>query len=427
MALKIINKLDTYLKKIHQLNKSESQVKVKKTLTEIKDTIISKKDKGVLEYCQKFDNVELKGFSLKVSKREINNAYKKVSPEFITAIKKAKANITDYHKKQKPKNWEASPEDGKRYGIQYSALETVGLYVPGGRAPYFSTVLMNCIPALVAGVTRPIICTPPQQDGKIAPQILVAADICGVTEIYKVGGAQAIFAMAYGTEKIPKVDKIVGPGNIYVDLAKQMVYGDVDIDKPAGPSDVLVVVEDERYASFAASEMLAQLEHDPSSIAITIASNEECLQAVRLEFTNQLKTLSKKEIILESMKNSGIILIEESDNIIKAINKVAAEHLVLLINNYKPILKQVKHAGSIFCGPYTPVTMGDYFSGPNHVLPTSGTARFASPLGVMDFVKYSSYMHCSKSNLMKASKHLKVLTELEGFDAHYNAVDLRLK
>jgi histidinol dehydrogenase len=427
MALKIIKDTDAYLKKIHDTNKSESQADVYKTLLEIKKNVISKKDSAVLSYCKKFDQVDTSKFSLKVTSKEIKDAYKNVSKEFIAAVKAAKKNIKSYHKLQKPKNWEVAPDDGKRYGIQYSALETVGLYVPGGRAPYFSTVLMNSIPALIAGVERPIITTPPQKDGSIAPQILVTADLCGVTEIYKVGGAQAIFALAYGTETIPQVDKIVGPGNIYVDLAKQMVYGQVDIDKPAGPSDVLVYIEDESYASFAAAEMLAQLEHDPNAIAITIAATESCLEKIRTEFSKQLKTLDRKDVIAESVKNSGVILIKNQKKAIETINKVAAEHLVLLVSNYKPILKKVKHGGSIFCGPYTPVTLGDYYSGPNHVLPTSGTARYASPLGVMDFMKYSSYLHSSKVNLKKAQKHLKILTQMEGFDAHYNAVDVRLK
>lgn len=427
MTLKQIENFSHFLNQIHESNNSDSNPEIAATLQTIKQDIRTKKDQAVIHYTKKFDQVSAENFNLKVSKEEIKNAYTKVSNSFIESVKKAKDNIETYHQLQTPKNWQKNPEPGVNYGIKYQAIEKVGLYVPGGRAPYFSTVLMNAIPALVAGVSQPVITTPPQKDGTVAPQILVAADCCGIEEIYKVGGSQAIFALAYGTETIPKVDKIVGPGNIFVDLAKQMVYGTVDIDKPAGPSDVLIYVEDSKYASFAAAEMLAQLEHDPNAIAITLSSKQTVLNKIKDEFQNQIQHLSRKDIIEESVKNSGLVLVNNQTDAIEKINEIAAEHLVLLLDNYQDCLDQVKHGGSIFCGPYTPVTLGDYFAGPNHVLPTSGTARFASPLGVMDFIKYSSYLSYNQENLKHCASHLKNLTEMEQFDAHYNAVEQRLK
>jgi histidinol dehydrogenase len=424
--LNLLDKYDDFLQKLHGSNQGTDRQEIIDLLQSIKVDIQKNKDKAVIKYSAKFDKVFPETFSLTVSEAEIKEAYTSVPKTFIDACKRAKSNIESYHRLQLPKDINAKKDNGVEFGITYNALDIVGLYVPGGRAPYPSTVLMDAIPAKLAGVQHVVMTTPPQANGKVAPQILVAADICKVDTIIKAGGAQGIFALAYGTESIPKVDKIVGPGNIYVDLAKQMVYGTVDIDKPAGPSDVCIYIEKPEYASYAASEMLAQLEHDPLSIAITVSSNKETLTAIQKEFETQLDTLSRKKIIVESKKNSALLLTSTEKESIDIINKIAAEHLVILTDTPHDIRKQIKHAGSIFLGPYTPVTLGDYFAGPNHVLPTSGAAKYASPLGVMDFMKYSSYLNYSKEALEKAKDDLKILTEMEGFDGHFNAVTQRL-
>ena len=315
-----------------------------------------------------------------------------------------------------------SSQEGVWYGNRYTPLESAGIYVPGGRAAYPSTVLMDAIPAQLAGVPNIVMVTPPS----VPSQVLVAADLCGLTEIYRVGGAQAVFALADGTTSVPKVDKIVGPGNVYVTQAKQMVYGKVDIDKPAGPSEVLVVIEDLEYAPFAAAEMLAQLEHDPLANAVVVATSVDVLDAVESSFKDQLTRLKRQEVLAESVQFACFVQAESTDQMIDYINHIASEHLSLCMDDYQPILDKVKHAGSIFCGPYTPVTLGDYYAGTNHVLPTEGTARFASPLGVMDFMKYSSVLSYSKLSLQAVQTDLHVLTEMEGFDAHFNAVEVRV-
>ncbi len=419
--------IKSYITNSHAQNQSNETDEIKNTLDTIEAAVKSQGDAAVILYTKTFDKINTENFNLCVSPNDIKHAYTQVSSDLIDALTSAKANIEAYHKNQSPKNWESSPSPGVKYGVQYSPLECVGLYVPGGRAPYPSTVLMDAIPAKLAGVTQLVMTTPPQADGNIPPQILVAADLCGVDIIIKAGGSQAIFGLAYGTESIPKVDKIVGPGNIFVDLAKQRVYGKVDIDKPAGPSDVTVYIDNKKYATYAASELLAQLEHDPKSIAIAISKDEAILKAIQKECEKQVQTLSRKDIILEAAKNSALLLIGPQTDEADTINESAPEHLVILTDTADSLRKKIKHAGSIFCGPYTPVTLGDYYAGPNHVLPTSGAARFASPLGMMDFVKYSSYMSYSQSALKEASSHLKLLTDMEGFDAHYNAVSQRVK
>jgi histidinol dehydrogenase len=425
--IQIRHDINTYISESHAQNQSHETDDIKRTLDTIEAAVKLEGDVAVIAYTKRFDNVTSDTFTLRVTREEIDEAYTLIDPQLIIALKVAKENIETYHKNQAPKNWENSPRDGVCYGVQFSPLECVGLYVPGGRAPYPSTVLMDTIPAKLAGVTQLIMTTPPQKNGKIPAQILVAADLCGVDIIIKAGGSQAIFGLAYGTQSIPKVDKIVGPGNIYVDLAKQRVYGKVDIDKPAGPSDVTVYIDSEKYAAYAASELLAQLEHDPKSIAIAISKSNSVLKSIQTECNTQILTLSRKDIILEAAKNSALLLIDENSNEADAINHSAPEHLVILTDDPDTLRKKIKHAGSIFCGPYTPVTLGDYYAGPNHVLPTSGAARFASPLGMMDFVKYSSYMTYSQAALKEASNDLKQLTEMEGFDAHYNAVHQRIK
>jgi len=423
--LQILDQAERYITSIHQANQKTDHSDLLTRLEGIKNDILNRKDEAVVDYTAQFDGIDKKGFSLRVSAQEIKEAYAKVPQQFIDACKRAKANIESYHRLQLPQDIEAKKDDGVEFGMTYSAIDSAGLYVPGGRAPYPSTVLMDAIPAKLAGVDTLVMATPPRKDGSVAPQILVAADICNVDIIIKAGGSQAIFGLAYGTDSIPKVDKIVGPGNIFVDLAKQMVYGVVDIDKPAGPSDVCVYIDSINYASYAASEMLAQLEHDPLSIAVTIAPDRTILDAINQEFEKQFDSLSRKDIIGQSKVNSALLLCSTEAEGIELINSVAPEHLVILTDDPHSIRKRVKHAGSIFLGAYTPVTLGDYFAGPNHVLPTSGAARYASPLGVMDFMKYSSYLLYSKTALEKSKDDLEILTEMEGFDAHFNAVKQR--
>ncbi len=427
MIIETDQNINHFITKTHQQSQSiTANPTIMTTLNDIQTRIFAEKDHAVIHYTEKFDHVTLTPSEFKVSSAEIKKADQQVNTSLKQALTKAKHNIETFHRHQIPKNWSQSPQPGVTYGMRYTPIERVCLYVPGGLAPYPSTVLMDAIPALLAGVKELIITTPPRQDGTIAPEILVAASLCGVTDIYKVGGAQAIFAVAYGTESIPKVDKIVGPGNTYVNLAKQMVYGKVDIDKPAGPSDVLVIVEDSRYAPYAAAEMLAQLEHDPLAIATTLSTQKSVLTAIQAELNNQIQTLSRQDIIKQSLSNSALLLAKNQDQLIHYANQIAAEHLVILIDKYQSLFNAIHHAGAIFCGPYTPVTLGDYYAGPNHVLPTGGTARFASPLSVMDFMKHSTHLNYDQGALKAAQDSLQTLTEMEGFTAHYNAVQQRL-
>jgi histidinol dehydrogenase len=424
--IKISKDYKKIIPELHEQNQSSNQIDIIKTLTEIKDKIILEKDKALYFYTKKFDMVE-KDYQIQVTPTEIQDAYKCVSQEYLAALKRAKQNIEDFHQNQIPQDWFIEKQPGIKYGLKYTPLESAGLYVPGGRAPYPSSVLMDAIPAKIAGVGNMVMATPPQKDGTIAPQILVAADICGITNIVKAGGAQAVFALAFGTESVDKVDKIVGPGNIYVTQAKQMVYGRVDIDKPAGPSEALIYIDDIKYIKFAAAELLSQLEHDPNAQAVGVSSDEQILRAIQKELLIQIANCDRQEIIQESAKNSVLFLAKDKEESISIINQVASEHLVLLSDDYKTLEPQIKNAGAIFLGPYTPVALGDYYAGPNHVLPTNGTAKFASPLGVQDFVKATSLLHYSKDQLAKAQKDLEILTKMENFDAHYKSVEIRLK
>jgi len=391
---------------------------------EIKDIVLSKRDQALFYFAEKFDGAYLK--ELKVNPGDIEFAYTQVSPTFLTAIKKVIQNVQTYHAFQTPHSWLKEISPGVTYGMQYRPIQKAGLYVPGGQASYPSTVVMNSVPALLAGVSDLVMTTPPQKNGNILPEILVTADLCGVHHIVKAGGAQAIFALAYGTETIPKVDKIVGPGNKYVAAAKQLVYGLVDIDKPAGPSEVLVYVDRIDYAPYAAAELLAQIEHDPDNIGICLVNSPDLLRAVQEELTQQFKTCSRQDIISQSLKNSGIYLTSSDEETLACINETASEHVMLLTDTPEQFLPHITHAGAIFCGPYTSVTLGDYFAGPNHVLPTGGAARFSSPLSVLDFMKFSSVLKYDKAALKKADPHIKALTKIEKLDAHYLAVQKRL-
>ncbi len=413
---------------IHQIANQHDTQSIDEVIQPIRAEIEQNGDVAVIAYTKKFDAPKIDNtFQLKVTDTEIKEAYELSSPEFLTAIQHAVKNVQDFHKHQCPDNWIKTSPHGYEYGMQYSAIDTVGLYVPGGRALYPSSVVMNAVPAAIAGVSHLVMATPPQKDGSIAPEILVAAAECGIHTIIKAGGAQAIFAMAQGTMQVPRVDKIVGPGNAYVDRAKQLVYGMIDIDKPAGPSEVLVYVTDKTYAAYAAAEVLAQCEHDPSASGIVLSTDKAVLEAVNNEIKSQLPTLKRSNIIKKALKNSALYYVESEQEALEAINGIATEHLCLITDNAKALLPHIKHAGAIFCGPYTPVALGDYIAGPNHVLPTARAARFASPLSITDFMKFSTVLECSKGHLQTLSKDVKTLTEIETFDAHFATLHHRLK
>ena len=410
-----------------QPHATKVQDSIRQTVQSIQQDVMQHQDAAIIRLTKQLDSPQApNNFSLLVTDNEIQQAYNKVTPAFLTALKEAKTNIEAFHQHQLPQSWEKQSNHGYHYGMQYAPIAIAGLYVPGGRALYPSSVLMNAIPAKIAGVNQLIMTTPPQKDGSIAPEILVAAQECAVTTIVKAGGAQAIFGLAYGTDSIPAVDKIVGPGNAYVDLAKQMVYGTVDIDKPAGPSEVLVYIEDETYAAYAASELLAQCEHDPDASAIALSPSQTVLTAIQNELERQLPALKRQSILKQSLANSALYHIENREKAIDAINTIASEHLCLLIDNYQTMRSKIKYAGAIFCGPYTPVALGDYVAGPNHVLPTNRAARFSAALSVMDFMTFSSHLSCEKSHLEAMSSTVDVLTSIEQLDAHNKSVQQRL-
>ncbi len=427
MPLRIItNHFEEAIQSIHTLTHISAQADIKTRLSQMETDIQTRKDEAVFDYTRQFDKVSLTPDTLKVTSQEIQTAYQSVSPELIDALKIAIENVRRFHTEQLPKEWMKTPSPGCRYGMRYTPIEKAGLYVPGGRAVYPSTVIMNAIPAQVAGVPALVMVSPPRPDGTLPPQTLVAADLCGVTQIFKVGGAQAIFALAYGTQTLPKVDKIVGPGNLYVATAKQMVYGVVDIDKPAGPSEVLIAIEDIQYAAFAAADMLAQMEHDPDASAICISTSRAVLDAVQKEWDHQVTRCRRSDIIQAAAKHSLLIHAPSEDQVLSLINQIATEHLVLLRDDAEEMLPKIQHAGAIFLGPYTPVTLGDYLAGPNHVLPTGGAARFSSPLGTLDFMKFSTVLQYEKPALKEQSSYTRLLTETEGLDAHQHAVEVRL-
>lgn len=402
------------------------QADVAITVDKIISDIKVNKDEAVLKYTRQFDAPELK--SLIVTKEEIKKAYDFVDKDFIEALNLAKENIKDFHEKQKQNSWMTNKANGVVLGQTIRALENVGIYVPGGTAAYPSSVLMNAIPAKVAGVANVIMTTPPSKDGSINPNILVAADIAEVDKIYKVGGAQAIAALAFGTETIEKVDKIVGPGNIYVALAKRSVFGFVDIDMIAGPSEVLVISDEDGDAKFIAADLMSQAEHDKLASSILVTTSEDLANEVKVELKLQVENLSRKAIILESLKNYGaIIVVDTLEEAIEMANKIAPEHLELMVKEPFRYLGDIKNAGSIFLGKYSPEPLGDYMAGPNHVLPTSGTARFFSPLSVDDFIKKSSYIYYSEKALGEVQKQIIKIADTEGLTAHANSIKVRFE
>ena len=383
------------------------------------------KDRAVFELEKELDHCDINPGNIRVSREEIDQAYSQVGPELVSAMRHAADNIRRFHEKQKENSW-ISVEDGVMLGQKVTPMQSSGCYVPGGRAAYPSSVLMNIIPAKVAGVERIIVCTPPQPDGSINPGTLAAADIAGADEIYRAGGAVAVAAMAYGTESIPKVDIITGPGNIYVALAKKQVFGDVGIDSVAGPSEILVIADKTADPRYAAADLLSQAEHDPMASAILLTTSAELAEAVVKEIDAFLETLSRREIIEASLQDYGHIFVSENmDDVIDAANAIASEHLEILTEQPLEVMSRIRNAGAIFMGPYSSEPLGDYFAGPNHILPTGGTARFFSPLGVDTFVKKSSLISYSKEALGRIHEEIELFAESEGLTAHANSIKVR--
>ncbi|AMR01861.1 MULTISPECIES: histidinol dehydrogenase [Bacillus cereus group] len=398
---------------------------VQRSVRKIIRNVREGKDEALSFYTKKFDGVEMKDF--RVSEEEIQQASMFVENSFLEALKEAKKNIVSYHEKQKKYSIFDCESKGIIRGQLIRQLENVGVYVPGGTASYPSSVLMNVLPAKLAGVKKIVMVTPPSKGG-INPHILAAANLAGVDEIYTIGGAQAIAALAYGTESIPKVDKIVGPGNLYVALAKREVYGIVNIDMIAGPSEIVVVADETGNAKYIAADLLSQAEHDERATAICITTNMELAKEVEKEVERQLETLPRSEIARESINRNGAIFIVPSlKEALKLSNEIAPEHLELHIKEPMNALDYVKHAGSIFLGPYAPEPLGDYLAGPNHVLPTSGTARFFSPLSVDDFVKKSSFISYTEEALKNVQHHIVELANKEGLHAHARAIQIRFE
>lgn len=406
------------------INYREQEDAVNNILTNVKDN----GDLALFEYTEKFDKVKLTAETIKVTDEEIAEAYEQVDDELIRVIRLAMKNIKDYHEMQKEESWFDSKPDGTILGQKITPLSRVGVYVPGGKAAYPSSVLMNVIPAKVAGVDEIIMCTPPGHDGKVYPTTLVSAKEAGVDTIYKVGGAQAIGALAYGTESIPQVDKIVGPGNIFVALAKKAVFGYTGIDSVAGPSEILVLADETANPRYVAADLLSQAEHDQLASAILVTTSLEVAEKVQAEIEGFVKDLERKDIIKASLDNYGYILIaEDMDTAIDAVNAIASEHLEIVTKDPFGTMTKVRNAGAIFLGESSSEPLGDYFAGPNHVLPTNGTARFFSPLGVDTFVKKSSIISYSRDALRNIHNEIETFAKAEGLTAHANSIKVRFE
>ena len=399
-----------------------------KIVADIIEQVRTRKEEAIFEYSLKFDKCTTTKENFEVTKEKIKAAYSELDEHFIQVMKDSAQNIKTYHEKQKRNSWFDAKEDGTILGQKITPMQTVGVYVPGGKAAYPSTTLMNVVPAKVAGVPNIIMTTPAGSDGKVNPATLVAADIAGVDRIFKVGGAQAIAALAYGTEMIPKVDKIVGPGNIFVALAKRAVYGHVSIDSIAGPSEILVLADESANPRYVAADLLSQAEHDEMASAILITTSKKLAEEVSKEVNIFVNELSRKEIIQKSLDHYGYILLaEDMDTAIEAANEIASEHLEILTVNPFDTMTKIKNAGAIFLGEYSSEPLGDYYAGPNHVLPTNGTAKFFSPLNVDDYVKKSSIISYSREALQKVHKDIELFAEKEGLTAHANSIHVRFE
>ncbi|HAT89434.1 MAG TPA: histidinol dehydrogenase [Roseburia sp.] len=397
-------------------------------VNEIIENVREKRDAAIFDYTKRFDGADINAENILVTEDEIKEAYEKVDEKLLEVIRKALVNIRKYHEKQRQYSWFDSEESGIILGQKVTALEKVGVYVPGGKAVYPSSVLMNIVPARVAGVKKIVMTTPPGKDGKVNPATLVAAKEAGVDAIYKVGGAQAIAALAFGTESVPKVDKIVGPGNIYVALAKKAVFGFVSIDSIAGPSEIMVLADETANPRFVAADLLSQAEHDEMASAILVTTSRDLAEQVSKEVEGFVAQLSRKEIIQKSLDNYGYILVAESmDEAIATVNEIASEHLELVTKNPFETMTKIRNAGAIFVGEYSSEPLGDYFAGPNHVLPTNGTAKFFSPLSVDDFIKKSSIISYSREALEPIYKDIVQFAECEQLTAHANSIRVRFE
>ncbi len=402
----------------------EVDKKVSQTVAEIIENVRQNGDQAVREYTMKFDGSLPP--AIEVSREEINDALTEADPDFVSTLLNSMENIADFHNRQKHQSFIDLKENGVILGQRIRGLKRVGLYVPGGTAAYPSSVLMNAVPAKIAGVQELIMVTPPTKDGKANPDILTAAAVAGVDRVFLLGGAQAVAALAYGTETIPKVDKIVGPGNIFVATAKRQLYGVVDIDMVAGPSEILVLADETANPKYVAADLMSQAEHDRLASAILITTSRKLAEETKAELERQVETLSRKEIIRESLQNfGGIIVCDTIDRAIDLANEVAPEHLEVAVKDPFTYLGRLDNAGSIFLGEYAPEPLGDYYAGPNHVLPTSGTARFFSPLSVDAFVKKSSYIYYTKEALQEASADIVRFANREGLTAHANSIIVR--
>jgi histidinol dehydrogenase len=423
---------DRYLSEVER-RVAQDGPRIEREVRSILKDVRKRGDEALVHYTQLFDGVRIPLQKLRVKRGEVEEAYKKVPQEFLRTLKKAAHRIRRFHRSVNKRlsipyvPQTARLEKGIRLGQMIRPIERVGIYVPGGKASYPSTVLMAAIPAKVAGVPEILMVTPPQKEG-ISPAILVAADLAEVDQIYRVGGAQAIAALAYGTASIPKVDKIVGPGNRYVATAKRLVYGVVAVDMVAGPSEIVIIADEKTPPSYVAADLISQAEHDEMALAILITTSEVFGEEVRKELERQLSSLKRERIASASLKRRGAILIvKDLDQAIELANQIAPEHLELSISNAPSLTKSVKHAGAIFLGPYTPEAIGDYLAGPNHILPTAGTARFSSPLGVEDFIKRTNLMSFTQSALRRFEKDVKRFAEWEGLEGHYQAVRIRTR
>jgi histidinol dehydrogenase len=419
---------EEYLSKVEQ-RVAQDGLRIEREVRSILKDVRQRGDKAVVRYAQIFDGVRIPIHRLRVKRGEIKKAYRKVPRDFLGTLEKAARRIRRFHRLLNKRLIQSIKAEEK--GIQLEQvmrpLERVGIYVPGGKASYPSTVLMATIPAKVAGVQEILMVTPPQKDG-ISPAVLVAADLAGVDRIYRIGGVQAIAALAYGTKSIPKVDKIVGPGNQYVAAAKRLVYGEVDIDMVAGPSEIVIVSDENTPPSFIGADLISQAEHDEMALAILITTSEAFGRKVKKEVEKQLSSSKRREIASASLNQRGAILIVKNlQQALKLVNRIAPEHLELAVSRPLSLVRSVKHAGAVFLGPHTPEAIGDYMAGPNHILPTAGTARFSSPLGVEDFIKRTNVMSFTRSALRRFEKDVRRFAEWEGLEGHHQAVQIRVK
>ena len=398
------------------------------TVQEIVDRVKTKGDQALFELTRKFDWEGIDASNVKVTEAEVQEAYDTIDPQLVETIRKSLKNIREYHEKQKQYSWFDTTPEGTMLGQKVTPLASAGVYVPGGKAVYPSSVLMNIVPAKIAGVAHVVMCTPCNKEGKVNPAVLVAAKEAGADEVYKVGGAQAIAAMAFGTESIPKVDKITGPGNIFVALAKKAVSGFVSIDSIAGPSEILVLADETANPRYVAADLLSQAEHDEMASAILVTTSMELAEKVSAEVDGFVAVLSRKEIIQKSLDNYGYILVADSlDDAIETVNMIASEHLEIVTKNPFEAMMKVRNAGAIFLGEYSSEPLGDYFAGPNHILPTNGTARFFSPVSVDDFVKKSSIIYYSREALEKVHKDIEYFAKAEQLTAHANSIAVRFE